>query len=249
MAPLEITGGEPHVVGGHGLSGFWIDECRRTSLPGLWAAGDVAGGTPKKYASGAWAEAVIAVRDVIDSLDDGPRAELDHHQIASERARVFAPMQGPRAAAPLELEERLQKIMDEYAGGKSSDYAYSTGELELARSQLARLEEELAALRAESFHELCLCHDVIDRVTVARQLVEHMLHRKETRWHCYQERLDYPDRDDERWMVFVNSRRHPDGRIEMIERPVERASLDVVLPPLADGAVIRRPSARRGRQP
>ena len=188
------------------------------------------------------------MRDVIDSLDDVPPAQLDHSEAAAERARVFAPMQGPPTAAPRELEERLQKIMDEYAGGKSSDYAYSTGELELARLHLARLEQELSALGARSFHELCLCHDVIDRVTVARQLVEHMLHRKETRWHCYQERLDYPDRDDERWMVFVNSRRHPDGRVEMIERPVERATLDVVLPPLADGAAIRRPSARRRRQ-
>ena len=28
MAPVEITGGEPHVVGGHGLSGYWIDNRR-----------------------------------------------------------------------------------------------------------------------------------------------------------------------------------------------------------------------------
>ncbi len=48
MAPVEITGGEPHVVGGHGLSGYWIDASRRTTLPGLWAAGDVAGGSQKK---------------------------------------------------------------------------------------------------------------------------------------------------------------------------------------------------------
>ena len=46
---------------------------------------------------------------------------------------------------------------------------------------------------------------MIDRVTVAQTLVAHMPHRRETRWHCYQERLDYPERDDARWMVFVNS--------------------------------------------
>jgi hypothetical protein len=38
--------------------------------------------------------------------------------------------------------------------------------------------------------------------------------------------------------VFVNSVRKGD-RIEMIERPVERANIEVVLPPLADGALIR----------
>ncbi len=34
MAPVEITGSEPHVVGGHGLSGFWIDVARGTDAAG-----------------------------------------------------------------------------------------------------------------------------------------------------------------------------------------------------------------------
>jgi succinate dehydrogenase/fumarate reductase flavoprotein subunit len=80
---------------------------------------------------------------------------------------------------------------------------------------------------------------VIDRVVVGRALVEHMSHRRETRWHCHQERLDYPERDDARWMVFVNSVRRSDGTFEMIERPVQRAKIEVQLPSLADGAVIR----------
>src|SRR5204862_1474677 len=86
LSPVEITGGEPHVVGGHGLSGYWIDSKRRTTLPGLWAAGDVAGGSPKKYASGAWAEAVLAVRDMVEqtrlTTALGPTAE----QVAAEQA-------------------------------------------------------------------------------------------------------------------------------------------------------------------
>jgi adenylylsulfate reductase subunit A len=109
----------------------------------------------------------------------------------------------------------------------------------LARLHLSRLEDELGTLQASDAYELNHCHEVIDRVTVARTLVEHMLHRKETRWHCYQERLDYPERDDERWTVFVNSVRDKDGSIRMLERPVERAVIDVVLPPLSDGSLIR----------
>jgi hypothetical protein len=73
-----------------------------------------------------------------------------------------------------------------------------------------------------------------------------MSHRRETRWHCYQERLDYPERDDEHFMIFVNSVREPDGRFKIIERPVERASIDVVLPPLSDGALIRQPLGNGG---
>src|SRR5690348_9423351 len=124
LAPVEITGGEPHVVGGHGLSGYWIDSQRRTTLPGLWAAGDVAGGSPKKYASGAWAEGVLAIRDMIDDVRTRKSVELDEEQVLKERDRVFAPFEDKPGTTPRELEERLQKVMDEYAGGISQMYAY-----------------------------------------------------------------------------------------------------------------------------
>jgi adenylylsulfate reductase subunit A len=131
--------------------------------------------------------------------------------------------------------------MDEYAGGISQMYGYSEGELKIAELHLRRLEQEFAALTASSLHELLHAHELMDRVTVAQTLVAHMRHRQETRWHCYQERLDYPERDDARWSVFVNSLRKGD-KIEMVERPVVRADLEVVLPPLADGAIIRHGS-------
>lgn len=238
MAPVEIAGGEPHVVGGHGLSGYWIDPQRRTTLPGLYAAGDVAGGTPKKYASGAWAEAVIAVREMIEEVRGVAEPAIDAEDLARERERVFAPIDSPGGVPPRDVEERLQKVMDEYAGGISVQYGYAEGTLRLAKLHLSRLQDELAALSATTPYELMHCHDVIDRVAVAQTLVAHMTHRRETRWHCYQERLDYPERDDARFMLFVNSVRE-NGEDKIIERPVERAVIDVVLPELSDGALIR----------
>jgi adenylylsulfate reductase subunit A len=248
MAPVEITGGEPHVVGGHGLSGYWIDAQRRTTLPGLWAAGDVAGGSPKKYASGAWAEAVIAVRDMVEQTRLTAAQAPADEQVAAEQARVFQPRDQPGGVPPRDLEERLQKIMDEYAGGIGVEYGYSEGELKLARLHLSRLQAELPALSAGSAYELMHCHEVIDRVGVAKTLVAHMAHRKETRWHCYQERLDYPERDDARWMVFVNSVLGADGEVRMLEHPVVRAPIELVLPELSDGAAIRGPRQRPPRQ-
>lgn len=239
LAPVEITGGEPHVVGGHGLSGYWVDSQRRTTLQGLWAAGDVAGGMPKKYASGAWAEAVIAVRDMIQYAAEQPQVPLDPRELADECERALRPLAIHDGIPASELEERLQKIMDEYAGGISHQYGYAAGGLRLARLHLRRLTSEMAGLAAGSLHELQLCHDVVDRVVVATQLVAHMEHRKETRWHAYQERLDFPERDDARWMVFVNSVLQGDGEVRITEHPVVRARLNVVLPDLADGGVVR----------
>ncbi|MCC7536393.1 MAG: adenylylsulfate reductase, partial [Deltaproteobacteria bacterium] len=231
MAPVEICGGEPHVVGGHGLAGYWIDAARRSTLPGLWAAGDVAGGSPKKYASGAWAEAAIAVRDMVADVVGRPHVELDEEDVVRERDRVMAPFEDkPEAVTPAELEERLQKVMDEYAGGISVQYGCGEGELLVARIHLERLAAELGAMTVRSPYELMHAHEVMDRVEVARVLVEHMLHRRETRWHCYHERLDYPERDDARWTVFVNTVKDPrTGEIRTLERPVERA--DIPPPP------------------
>jgi adenylylsulfate reductase subunit A len=245
MAPVEITGGDPLVVGGHGLSGYWIDDARRATVPGLWAAGDVAGGSPKKYASGAWAEAVLAVRSMIDDARGREHVALDAGELEREQRRAQKPLRDPGSINPSELEERLQKVLDEYAGGISRDYGYSEAELKIAKLHLGRMADDVAALGAHSPFELMQCHDVIDRVTVSQTLVEHMLHRRETRWHCYQERLDYPLRDDARWSVFVNSVRDADGTLRMVERPVERAHIDVELPELADGAVIRGRMERR----
>ena len=244
MAPVEIVGGEPHVVGGHGLAGYWVDAERRTTLPGLWAAGDIAGGCPKKYASGAWAEGVLAVRSILATRGAVKRAALDEEDMLREWDRAHRPLASPAgdsggSVSPRELEERLQKIMDEYAGGAGAHYGYAGGELSVARLHLDRLTAELASLGAGDPHELMLCHEVEERVEVARVLVEHMDHRRETRWHCYQERLDYPERDDARWLVFVNSHRDLSGKITIVERPVERALVKVRLPELADGAIIR----------
>jgi adenylylsulfate reductase subunit A len=238
-ARIEIAAGEPNVIGGHGLCGYWVDAARRTTLPGLWAAGDVAGGTAKKYASGAWAEAVIAVRDIVGSLRDTPRLPFPQASLQRECARVLAPCQRPDGRAPLALEERLQQLMDAYAGGSATHYGYSEGGLQIARLHLQRLEAELCSLHADTPFALLQCHDVIDRVLVARALVEHMSHRRETRWHCFQERLDYPDRDDARWQVFVNSVQRGDGSFRLIERPVAHARVPATLPPLADGAIVR----------
>ncbi len=45
---VEIEGTEPYIIGGHTASGYWIAEDRSTTLSGLFAAGDVAGGCPQK---------------------------------------------------------------------------------------------------------------------------------------------------------------------------------------------------------
>jgi adenylylsulfate reductase subunit A len=50
--PIEIYGSDPYIVGGHTMGGFWVDISRMTTVSGLFAAGETAGGNPNKFVGG-----------------------------------------------------------------------------------------------------------------------------------------------------------------------------------------------------
>ncbi len=204
---LELCGSEPYIVGGHGQAGYWVDVSRQTSIQGLFAAGDVAGGAPKKYVTGCFAEAEIAATAALNYLDGVPKLlEVGEESIKDEYGRVYTPLGRLSGPSPDEYEERLQKVMDEYAGGITTNYETCASKLLIAKDLLKKLDQDInLSIFSSDIYELVKAHEVIDRVLVARAVVEHLLYRKETRWLSYQERVDYPGRDDQRWLVFVNS--------------------------------------------
>lgn len=225
--PIEIAGTEPYVVGGHCQAGYWVDVDRRTTLEGLFAAGDVAGGVPYKFVSGCWAEGIIAARSAVKFVEEHEHRKIEQAQIEEEKRRVYAPLirfqSVGEGVLPKEAEERLQKVMDEYAGGISVFYEMNEERLLIAKRELQKLRGQVKYLIARDMHELMLAHEVIDRIDVAQVLVEHLLFRKETRWPGYQTRLDYPDRDDSNWLCFINSRRKPEtGAIDVFKVPYEQ---------------------------
>jgi adenylylsulfate reductase subunit A len=225
--PVEVQTTEPYIVGGHCQSGYWVDVQRRTTLKGLYAAGDVAGGAPYKFVSGCWAEGVISARAAGEYAMRTTLPPLDVERVEREAQHVFRPLFRAgrifQAIPYKDFEARLQKIMEEYAGGATRYYEMTEPQLLEARRLLGQLPKDFDLLVARDLHELMKVHEVMDRVEVARVLVEHLLYRKETRWPGYQTRVDYPGRDDVNWLKFVNSRRDPQtGRIEMLTRPYEQ---------------------------
>jgi adenylylsulfate reductase subunit A len=221
--PIEIQGTEPYLVGGHTQSGYWINKNRETTIRGLFAAGDVAGGAPYKFVSGCWAEGAIAAESAVDYLKRNVEKILHevHSSTKDEIYRVFAPLKRDDGVKPEEMEERLQKVMDEYAGGVSRYYEMNEKELRLALNKVKHLKSQTRYLVAQDYHELMNCHEVIDRIDIAEVLVNHLLYRKETRWPAYQSRVDYPNLNDREWLKFVNSQ-VVDGEVKMLERPYQK---------------------------
>lgn len=205
---IEIVGSEPYIVGGHGQAGYWVDTDRRSTVKGLYAAGDIAGGSPKKYVTGAMAEGEIAAEDAVKYVKTVKEEHALLDEIKKEYERVFKPFEKSedRNLKTHYVLDLLQKIMDKYAGGISQNYVYSEAKLLIAKEKLDITEEFLNKITVKSSYELMLYHELVDKFLVAKTLIEHMLFRKETRWKCYQERVDYPEIDNENWRVFVNSK-------------------------------------------
>lgn len=226
---VEIEGTEPYIVGGHTASGYWVDNNRETTIHGLFAAGDVAGGCPQKYVTGALAEGEIAAQAIAERLEGSGKgfvvnevadSELSENAFAkkSEYERFLNNKQG--LVDIEQTEEAMQKIMDQYAGGISTDYQYNEARLELADEKIKFLEQSIDNLAAQDADDLLRIYEIRERLTVCRSVIAHLKARKETRWHSFAENMDYPAKSDD-WLKYVNSRKE-NGKIKIIIRELVR---------------------------
>ena len=216
---VEIEGTEPYIVGGHTASGYWVDTNRATTIKGLYAAGDVAGGCPQKYVTGALAEGEIAAYAVIDFLKENTIGEIDS-QTADEKikeAEAFLSKDKNIRFTTEQLEEAMQTVMDSYAGGIKTNYRFNEKQLEIADSKIEALQKLSDELYAEDFQELMYIYELRERLTVCRSVIAHLKARKETRWHSFAENLDYPEKDNENFLKYVNSR-YENGKLNIIFR-------------------------------
>ncbi len=223
---VEIEGTEPYIVGGHTASGYWVDTNRRTTINGLYAAGDVAGGCPQKYVTGAMAEGEIAAEDIVKELN---RSDITENAFSQSTADEYADKLTDERIKEYneylrredkdtifsteELEEAMQKVMDTYAGGIGSHYQFNGKQLKLAKEKIEQIETLSEKANAKDYHKLMFVYELKERLTVCQVLIEHLKARKETRWHSFAENLDYPEKSDE-WLKYVNTRK-VDGRIEV----------------------------------
>lgn len=223
---VEIEGTEPYIVGGHTASGYWVDTNRRTTINGLYAAGDVAGGCPQKYVTGAMAEGEIAAEDIVKELNRSDITENAFSQstadeyadkLTDERIKEYNEYLSREDKDTIfsteELEEAMQNVMDTYAGGIGSHYQFNGKQLKLAKEKIEQIETLSEKANAKDYHELMFVYELKERLTVCQVLIEHLKARKETRWHSFAENLDYPEKSDE-WLKYVNTRK-VDGRIEV----------------------------------
>lgn len=216
---VEIEGTEPYIVGGHTASGYWVDTDRATTIEGLFAGGDVAGGCPQKYVTGALAEGEIAGLSAVKYIDSKESFEKISDEDTNYHLRETEKYLTDRNSlyTTEQLEEAMQTVMDSYAGGIKTNYRFNEKQLDIADCKIRQLETLTDDLYAEDFQELMYICELKERLTVCKSVIAHLRARKETRWHSFAENLDYPEKDDRNFNKYVNSRLE-NGEIKIIIR-------------------------------
>ena len=231
--PSELMPSEPYLLGSHaGCAGIWVSGPedigpaeyhwgynRMTTVKGLFTAGDGVGASGHKFSSGSHAEGRLAGKNMVAFLmdhQDTPAFKEDAEDLAKE---VFMPMEtwgkystystdpniNPHYIRPQMLQKRLQKCMDEYAGGVSTWYMSSASLLDEGFKYLDLIKEDSLHMCAENLHELLRAWENYHRVLAAEAHARHMRFREETRYPGYYYRGDHLAIDDENWKCFVNS--------------------------------------------
>jgi adenylylsulfate reductase subunit A len=247
--PSEISACEPYFISSHsGASGAWISGPKdlapgehfwgyenMTTVEGLFAAGDASGASSHKFSSGSFTEGRIAGKAGIAFCVDHPGpVEIPEELVAELREKVLRPLEtyqahhayandedvNPNYLKPRMFMFRLQKIMDEYAGGASVGFKTSEALLTKGLEYLEYMKEDAEKLAASDLHELMRCWENVHRMWQAESHMRTVLFREETRWPGYYFRTDHPAMKED-WEAFANCRWDPrTGTWEMIKREI-----------------------------
>jgi adenylylsulfate reductase subunit A len=220
---------------------FW-GYANMTTVPGLFAAGDASGASSHKFSSGSFTEGRIAGKSALAFIaEKGNGVTVSDAQIQALAAEILKPLEtfekhkdettdpdiNPNYLRPKQMMSRLQKIMDEYAGGVSTQLATSGPQLEKGLELLALLREDQNRLGAETLHELMRCWENRHRLLQAEAHMRSVLFRDETRWPGYYVRSDKPAMDQKNWLAFCNTKYNREtGEWTMVKRPVKYLTRD-----------------------
>ena len=228
---VEIEGTEPYIVGGHTASGYWIDDARRTTLKGLYAAGDVAGGCPQKYVTGALVEGEIAAETIQKDLKQADASKESEEQVTEKQIRELAKAVDREYESYFkekesffgteQIEEAMQKVMDAYAGGIGTNYRYNEKQLNIAKDKIDQLLTLTKDLTAKDTDDLLHIYEVKERLVVCKSVIAHLKARKETRWRGFGQNMDYPETKGDWDKKAVNSV-YENGEIKILLRDLTK---------------------------
>lgn len=218
---VEMNISEIGLCSGHSASGVWVNEKAETTVPGLYAAGDMAS-VPHNYMIGAFVFGRLAGTNAVDYIEGLEHIEPDPDVLEAEKQRIYAPLNNPNGVPHTQVEYKLRRLVNDYLQPPKVDH-----KMEIGLRNFVRYHESLEMMGARDPHELMRCMEVHFIRDCAEMAARASLYRKESRWGLYHYRVDYPEKNNEEWFCHVNLKKEESGEMVLFKRPVEPYVVDV----------------------
>lgn len=212
---IEMHISEIGLCSGHSASGVWVDEQARTTVPGLYAAGDMAC-VPHNYMIGAFVFGDLAGTHAASTLSDVAAPQrLPQDQVREAHELIYRPLRHPDGPPQPQVEYKLRRFVNDYVAPPKT-----AAKLSLAIRTFERMSEEIAEMGARNPHELMRAVEVSFIRDCAEMAARSSHTRTESRWGLYHDRADLPGRDDAQWGYHLNLRKDAGGDMVFLKRPV-----------------------------
>ncbi|MFW9934476.1 MAG: FAD-binding protein, partial [Candidatus Thorarchaeota archaeon] len=217
--PMEVTPTAHHVMGG-----LRINNSAGTNLPGLYAAGEVAGGVHGGNRLGGNALAAgqvfgkIAGDSAAKFASTKTPPKLDRDAIDKEYSRVTALLEREEGLSTAKESKQLQRCMWDKAGLFRNEEDLNSA-LRFIIQQQKRVNSKLTVQNKSTRYntEWITALELQDMTLVAEMIVRSALLRKESRGAHF--RTDYPVPNNKRWFVnIVTSKKN--GKMSLKRTPV-----------------------------
>ena len=231
--PIEVKPGIHFCLGG-----VRINERTETSVPGLYAAGEVAGNVngANRTSGNALAETqVFGARAGVYASEHARSVSLPELDAAAvqrciDGAKSFLePKREP--IRPSHLRHKLRAMMDREMGHKRNSESMAAALMEVRRLRGEELPRVQAAVIPKYNYEWQEAMELENLLNIAEAVVLSADLRQESRGHHF--RTDFPE-DREEWLKHTTVRRDADGELELGSAPVIRLHSNAPPPAVPD---------------
>lgn len=212
---IEMHISEIGFCSGHSASGVYVNEHAETTVPGLYAAGDMAN-VPHNYMLGAFTYGWFAGHRAAAYCANYDGGTVDAARIAQERERVLAPLNRSGGLPPNQVEYKLRRMVNDYLQPPKA-----TRKMRLAEERFEEIREDIGCISAENPHELMRAAEVQVIHDCARMAAQASTFREESRWGLYHYRVDFPERNDNEWFTHCHLVKSGEDGMRSFKKPVE----------------------------
>lgn len=214
---IELWPTEYYLCGGHGMTGIFVNEKAETTLPGLYAAGDVSL-VARGHLSGAFVFGEIAAEEASEFARRNQLQEFEPMEVSQLKADLSRRMEQKNGEISIEeFEYKVRRLISDYVTPPKNAY-----KLNMALWWMDRFPQEIREkVRVRHLHDLFKALEVENIILCAKLSATASLARKESRWGFWHYRADFPQKDDQNWLKHIMLKKGEEpGEIKVTYRSI-----------------------------